>query len=191
MITAVPGTNFYKALNAVKPIIGHREYWVWSSGPVPSGEGMYATNQPLPAIGNIGRINCAGFTNLFFRAVRKRIPTKGDPLYDGGVAAYAGGVYGPGYFSAYQKPFNLSLAKRWAAESRSGVLLLRPYWNPSLSGQGHVAILLPSGYVAQSFVNWNGPDCNWDFTIEESNAGGYYTYMVHANNWINYSGDEW
>ncbi len=135
--------------------------------------------------------NCAGTTNLFFRAMRKRVPTKGNPLYDGGVAAYAGGVYGPGYFEGYSEPFNLEKAKSWARETRCGVLLLRPYWNASLSGQGHVAILLPSGYVLQSFVNMNGPDLNWDYTIEQSNAGGYYKAMVHPENWSEYEGDEW
>src|SRR3712207_8978713 len=73
--------------------------------------------------------------------MRKRIPTKGDPRYDGGVAAYAGGFYGPGYFEGYSEAFDLGKAKRWARETRCGVLLLRPYWNASLSGQGHVAIL--------------------------------------------------
>ncbi len=82
-------------------------------------------------------------TNLFFRAMGKKIPTRGNPNFDGGVAAYAGGYYGPGYFEGYSEPFDLQKAKSWARETRCGVLLLRPYWNASLSGQGHVAILLP------------------------------------------------
>ena len=135
--------------------------------------------------------NCAGVTNLFFRAMGKRVPTRGNPNFDGGVAAYAGGYYGPGYFEGYSEPFDLQKAKGWARETRCGVLLLRPYWNASLSGQGHVAILLPSGYVLQSFVNINGPDLNWDFTIEQSNEGGYYKAMVHPKNWSEYEGDEW
>jgi predicted chitinase len=191
ILTAVEGTNFYKGLDYIRPIIGHREYWVWTGGTVPSGEGMYAANEPLPPVAQIGRINCAGVTNLFFRAMRKRVPTRGNPNYDGGVAAYAGGVFGPGYFEGYSEPFDLETAKGWARETRCGVLLLRPYWNASLSGQGHVAILLPSGYVLQSFVNMHGPDLNWDYTIEQSNAGGYYTAMVHPSNWSEYEGDEW
>jgi hypothetical protein len=138
----------------------------------------------------IGSINCAGVTNLFFRAMRKVIPTKGNPLYDGGVAAYAGGFYGPGYFDGYSETFELEKAKGWARETRCGVLLLRPYWNESLSGQGHVAILLPSGYVLQSFPNMNGSDLNWDYTIEESDASGYYHEMVHPSNWSEYEGNE-
>jgi hypothetical protein len=171
-------------------IINNREYWIWQGGNVPSGEGMYAINEPLPDQSKIRRINCAGFTNLFFRAAGKRIPTKGNPLLDGGVAAYAGGYWGPGYFEGYDEAFDLQKAKRWARETKSGVLLLRPYWDATLAGQGHVAILLPSGYVAQSFINMNGPDCNWNFTIEQSNVGGYYKRMVHPSNWIDYKGDE-
>jgi predicted chitinase len=191
ILTAKEGTNFRKGLDYILPIIGLREYWVWSGGTVPSGEGMYAVNEPLSPVAQIGRINCAGTTNLFFRAMRKRIPTRGNPLYDGGVAAYAGGFYGPGYFEGYSEPFNLVKAKRWARETRCGVLLLRPYWNASLAGQGHVAILLPSGYVLQSFPNMNGSDLNWDYTIEQSHAGGYYKAMVHPENWSEYKGDEW
>ena len=193
ILAAKKGTNFRKGLDYILPIIGRREYWVWSGGVVPEGEGMYAVNKPLPPVEQIGSINCAGVTNLFFRAMRKRIPTRGNPLYDGGVAAYAGGFYGPGYFEGYAEPFNVAKAKRWAEETLCGVLLLRPYWNATLSGQGHVAILLPSGYVLQSFPNINGPDLNWDFTIEESHAGGYYKEMVHPSKWSEYEDpeDDW
>ena len=189
-LTAKEGTNFRKGLDYVLPIVGLRDYWVWSGGIVPDGEGMYAVNAPLPPVEQIGNINCAGLTNLFFRAMGKRIPTRGNPLYDGGVAAYAGGVFGPGYFEGYAEPFDLEKAKGWARDTRCGVLLLRPYLSATLSGQGHVAILLPSGYVLQSFPNMNGPDLNWDYTIEQSNAGGYYHEMVDPGNWSEYAGDE-
>jgi len=83
--------------------------------------------------------------------------------------------------------------RRWRLEPGRGVLLMRPYWNASLSGQGHVAILLPSGYVLQSFPNMHGPGLNWDYTIEQSNAGDYYTDMVHPENWSEYEDpeDDW
>lgn len=193
ILTAKEGTNFRKGLDYIRPIIGRRDYWVWSDGDVPSGEGMYAVNEELPPVDQISGINCAGATNLFFRAMRKRIPTRGNPLFDGGVAAYAGGAFGPGYFEGYSEPFDLEKAKRWARETRCGVLLLRPYWNATLSGQGHVAILLPSGYVLQSYPHINGPDLNWDYTIEQSNAGGYYQAMVHPEKWSEYSDpeDDW
>jgi hypothetical protein len=171
-------------------IVNNRSYWIWSSGHVPSGEGMYATNSPLPRPSEIKSLNCAGLTNLFFRAAGKRIPTKGDPNYDGGVAAYAGGRYGPGYFDGYTEPMHVARAKKIARDTGSGVLLLRPYWNSTLSGQGHVAILLPSGYVLQSFIDWNGPDCNWNYTIEESHDNYYYKEMVMPWNWVDYDGDQ-
>ncbi len=193
MVTAKEGTNFYKGLEYIRPIVGHRAYWVWSRGAVPPNEGMYAINDELPPVAQVGKINCAGVTNVFFRAMRKRVPTRGNPNYDGGVASYAGGVLGPGYFEGYSEPFDLRKAKTWARETRCGVLLLRPYWNASLSGQGHVAVLLPSGYVLQSFQNMGGPDLNWDYTIEQSNAGDFYRAMVHPENWSEYSdpADEW
>jgi len=53
---------------------------LWEGGIVPAGEGMYAVNDELPPVAQIGRINCAGVTNLFFRAMRKRIPTLSNPL---------------------------------------------------------------------------------------------------------------
>jgi hypothetical protein len=133
-------------------------------------------------------IFCAGVPNLFLRGVGKRVPTRGNPYYDGGVAAYFWSpLYGNGYFTGYDEPFNLAKAKRWAQETRSGVLIGREYRGEALLDQGHVAILLPSGYVLQSNV---GDGLNWKWTIEESHAGGFYTRMVHPTNWIDYEGDE-
>jgi hypothetical protein len=139
-----------------------------------------------PPVGTPGILTAEAGTN-FRKGLDYVLPIIGLRDY---VAAYAGGVFGPGYFEGYAEPFDLQQAKRWARETRCGVLLLRPYWNASLSGQGHVAILLPSGYVLQSFPNMLGPDLNWDYTIEESNAGDYYYEMVHPSNWSEYEGDE-
>ena len=70
MITAVEGTNFYKGLAHVRPLIGNTLYWASMSGTVPDSEGMYAVNLPLPPSGELfgRRINCAGATNLFLPA---------------------------------------------------------------------------------------------------------------------------
>jgi hypothetical protein len=194
MITAVQGTNFYEALEYVRPRIGNMLYWVWMGCNVPDGEGMYAVNRPLPPDGQLlgRRINCAGATNLFFRAAGKRIPTRGFPQFDGGVAAYFDSPtiiarFGTvGYFHGCDEAFNLAKAKQRAEETRSGVLIGRPYVNETLCGQGHVAILLPSGYVLQSFqFGPSGqPGLNWNYTIEESHADGYYKRMVHPRVWI-------
>jgi hypothetical protein len=204
MITAVEGINFYSGLTYVEPLIGNMLYWVWVGGTVPDGEGMYAVNEPLPPnsqLFGLG-INCAGAINLFFRAAGKRVPTRDNEFFDGGVGAYFDSptldpeLGNNGYFHGYDEPLDLAKAKGWAEETRSGVLLGRPYVNETLAGQGHVAVLLPSGYVLQSFqFNPNGqPGLNWDYTIEESNfdafEGDYYKRMVHPENWIDYEGDE-
>jgi hypothetical protein len=169
-------------------------YWVWASGHVPEGEGAYAVDRPLPPADQLKgrRIFCAGIPNLIRRAAGKSIPTRGNTLYDGGIAAYfytsAFGGLGPGFFSGVDVPFHLATAKKWARETGSGVLVGRCYRNNSLAGQGHVAVLLPDGKVLQSFqFGADGePGLNTDYTIEESHAGGYYEVMVHPNAWINH-----
>jgi hypothetical protein len=174
--------------------VDRMKYWVWVSGGVPDGEGAYAVNKELPPVGALKgkRIFCAGVPNLYRRAARKVVPTRGHPLFDGGIAAYfftsAFGGLGPGFFSGVDVPFHMATAKKWAKETGSGVLLGRTYRNNSLLGQGHVAILLPDGKVLQSFQF--GPDgepgLNIDETIEESHDGGTYEVMVHPSNWINH-----
>jgi GH25 family lysozyme M1 (1,4-beta-N-acetylmuramidase) len=190
----IDGTNFAEGYKYVMQLNNRMKYWVWSSGPVPDGEGAYAANKPLPPVEQLigKRIFCAGPTNIIRRAARKIIPTRGDALYDGGIAAYfytsAFGGLGPGFFSGVDVPFNLATAKKWARETGSGVLVGRSYRNNSLAGQGHVAILLPDGKVLQSFqFGADGePGLNTDFTIEESHAGGYYEIMVHPKDWIDH-----
>jgi hypothetical protein len=98
-------------------------------------------------------------------------------------------MWGAGYYTGFDEAFNLAKAKKWARDTRSGVLIGRAY--QSVFAQGHVAILLPSGFVLQSFDGGGGwPGLNWDFTIEQSHDGGFYTRMVHPANWIDYKGDE-
>jgi lysozyme len=190
----VDGTNFARGYKYVMQLNNHMKYWVWSSGPVPDGEGAYAVNKPLPPAEQLRgkRIFCAGVPNLFRRAAGKNIPTRGNALYDGGVAAYfytsAFGGLGPGFFSGVDVPFNLAKAKKWARETGSGVLIGRCYRGNTLAGQGHVAILLPDGKVLQSFqFGANGePGLNTDYTIEQSHAGNYYEVMAHPRAWINH-----
>ena len=130
---------------------------------------------------------CAAVPNLVLRKAGKVVPTKGDPCYDGGIAAYFSGLYGAGYFSAYDVPFDLATAKRWARETRSGVLLGKGYWGVSLGNQGHTGILLPSGYVLQSSPVVG---LNWDSHINDEwqywERGGV---MVAPWDWIEYAGD--
>jgi GH25 family lysozyme M1 (1,4-beta-N-acetylmuramidase) len=190
----VDGTRFAEGYKYAMQLNNRMRYWVWASGHVPEGEGAYAVNKALPPADQIKgrRIFCAGVPNIFRRAAGKSIPTRGNTLYDGGIAAYfytsAFGGLGPGFFSGVDVPFNLATAKKWARETGSGVLVGRCYRNNSLAGQGHVAILLPDGKVLQSFqFGADGePGLNTDYTIEQSHAGGYYEVMVHPNAWINH-----
>ncbi|HET7272798.1 MAG TPA: hypothetical protein VFI90_17130, partial [Rubrobacter sp.] len=190
----IDGTNFARGFKYVMQLNNHMKYWVWSSGPVPDGEGAYATNKPLPPANQLKgkRIFCAGVPNLFRRAAGKSIPTRGNNLYDGGIAAYfytsAFGGLGPGFFTGVDVKFDLPKAKKWARETRSGVLIGRCYRGATLAGQGHVAILLPDGKVMQSYqTGLDGePGLNTDATIEKSNAGNYYEVMVHPSAWINH-----
>src|SRR5215217_2302442 len=123
----------------------------------------------------------------------KSIPTRGNAFYDGGVAAYfytsAFGGLGPGFFTGVDVPFNLARAKKWARETRSGVLIGRCFRGSTLAGQGRVAILLPDGKVLQSFqMGPNGePGLNTAYIIEKSHAGNYYKVMAHLEAWINHN----
>jgi len=190
MLTAKEGTRFYRALQYIKPAIGRADYRWWTSGIVPDGAPAYAVNAPPPPIETVIRngLFCAALPNLMLRVVGKRIPTRGNALYDGGIAAYwhtsAWGL-GDGYFAGYERRFHLPTAKRWARESRSGVLIGRSYRN--VSDQGHVGILLPSGYVLQSDA---AQGLHWNNTIEVDHWGYYYEWMVPSGDWINYEGDE-
>ena len=59
--------------------------------------------------------------------------------------------------------------------------------NGQVASEGHVAIVLPSGFVLQAYP---AAGLNWDVTIEDSHDGFYYQVMVHPENWIDYEGDE-
>lgn len=197
ILTVAQGTRFYDAIRYLEPAIDRARYWIWRSGIIPDGPGAYAHNSKAPAIDAVirGGLFCAAVGSLSLRRVGKRVATRGDARYDGGVAAYWRSPWGDGYFTGYDEPFDLAKAKRWARETRSGVLIGREYSggdSSPLAHQGHVAILLPSGYVLQSWLSYpNGKSgLNWDYTIEADHAGWYYTRMVHPENWIEYEGDE-
>lgn len=193
MLTVSSETNLYDFIVWIDNIVGRAPYWVWKGGIIPDGPGAYAVNEPIGSrnemrdrIMNRG-LFCAAVPNLALRTCGKRIPTKGDPTLDGGIAAYFTGKFGPGYFSNYDEPFNLDKAVRWAQETRSGVLLGQGYWGPEIWQQGHTGILLPSGYILQSAF---GEGLHWYRTIYQERAywndGGV---MVAPWNWIEYKGD--
>lgn len=185
------GTNFSTGYKHLLPLVGTMPYEIWVSGNVPDGPMAWAANRPLPPLRDMaGKTSaCMMVGNIIRRGARKIVPTRGNPNFDGGVAAYwyspaafAGvGVLGPGFFSDVDVPFDLQTAKRWAKETQTGVLIGRNYVGNALSGQGHIAVLLPDGIVLQSTLDLG---LNVRRTIEESHAGFYYTVMVHPKDWI-------
>lgn len=193
---------FWNAIDYLRPAIGDRRtpYWVWEDGIIPDGPGAFAINRPAPSIeyvrGEPG-IFCAGVTNLILRHAGKRVPTKGNPAFDGGLAAYFHGHFGDGYYTGHDEPFDMAKAKKWADETNCGVMIGKGYFGAGLDDQGHVAVLLPRHtdgkcYVLQSYGGYpKWPGLNWDATIEASHAGGYYKRMVHPENWLLYEGDEY
>jgi len=193
---------FWDAIDYLRPAIGQKRtpYWVWEDGIVPDGPGAFAINRPVPSIeyvkGEPG-IFCAGVTNLILRHAGKRVPTRGSLAFDGGLAAYFHGMYGDGYYTGFDEPFDMAKAKKWADEMNCGVMIGKGYYGTGLDSQGHVAVLLPKHtdgkyYVLQSYGGYpKWPGLNWDATIEQSNAGGYYKRMVHPENWLLYEGDEY
>ena len=193
MLTVARGTNAYHFMRYIeKAIANGADYYFWPGGTIPSQEGAWAENMPAPPPRSIDLVFCAGVGNLLYRLDGKRIPiaqAQGEQ-WDGGVAAYFGSPVlpqiGAGYFAGYMHDFDLETAKRWARETRSIVLIGRKYTGEALALQGHVAFVLPSGYVLQSDPIRG---LNWLLTIEQSHAAVGYTIMVHPRDHIEYAGD--
>ena len=127
--------------------------------------------------------NCAGVGNLMRRRVGKTIPTYGNPDFDGGTLAWVT------FYQDFLIPFSLDRVKR-------GDLLLRPF-RDSID-QGHWALALgggPDAHVLQSFAydGAGNPGLNQTYTVRASHDGGYYRYIVRAEDWIDHdkSTAEW
>jgi hypothetical protein len=179
---AEAASRFDAALEWIDALVGKMPYGLWTGGPVPSRSPAWAINRPSPPRSYLARhrIFCAGVTNLMLRFVGKRVPTYGNPYYDGGMVAYWS------YFEGFHRPFNLHAVRR-------GDLLLRRYRN--VEDQGHVAVSLGDGADAlllQSYWSHGDglPGLNKLITASTSHAGYYYERIVRVNNWINYRGDE-
>lgn len=195
MLTIAPATKSRRFIEYIEPMIHYgMPYYVWPGGGVPDGQGAYAYNGPAPAHSYLrGKsIFCAAVATLALRLDGKRVPIaqRQSPQYDGGVAAYFGSPtlpqIGAGYFTGYTQRFDYNRALSWARETRQIVLLGRKYTGVQLANHGHVALLLPSGYVLQS--NY-GDGLNWNYTLAQSHAGYYYTEMAHPSMWLEYDGD--
>lgn len=186
MLTVSPDTRLYAGIVWMTPLVGRAPYWVWRDGIIPDGPGAYAVNAPIRRwtrrVVRYRGLFCAAVPNLMRRKAGKVIPTRGDPLYDGGIASYFSGYYGRGFFSDFEVPFDPRTALAWAQTTRSGVLLGKGYYGPEIHRQGHTAILLPSGYILQSAY---GEGLHWYRTVWDEWAywsdGGV---MVAPWNWI-------
>lgn len=199
MRTLKEGSRALTAFKTIEPITTPRvmpgmDYYLWSGGAVPAEGGAGASNQPPKSMSyyiDFGAIFCAWFPNLMLRAVGKRVPIAQHQsnIYDGGIAAYWGSAsfpqIGAGYFQGYTEPFNMEKAAKWAYDRQGPVLCGWRYVNATASGQGHVFIVFPSGWILESAYGV-GPRWVW---WENYPLRRYATVMVSDQNWINYSGD--
>jgi hypothetical protein len=175
-------TNFEIGLDYLRPAIDRAPYAFWRKGmdKVPSGSPAYAVNHPVPPIQQIidEGLYCQAVVNLILRRNHMRVPTFGNPEYDGGTRA------NQIYFAKYDEPFD-----RWANYPR-GTLIGRYFsWKRLQQGdQGHVAVILTdkvdNPYILQSY-----PPAGLTNNVQlgTSHAGWYYEYAVRPHNWINYS----
>lgn len=107
------------------------------------------------------------------RKIGREIPTKGNPLYDGGTVAYRD------YYKAKGVLQKFVHGKRYP----EGTLVGRAFRDSR--DQGHVAIVLANGNVLQSYDAGGGkPGVNSDVTLAASDAGGYYEWAVPVEGWI-------
>jgi hypothetical protein len=173
-----------RALHWLWPLIGEMPYGWWTSGAVPSGAPAYGENRKLPGRNSLRRrtVFCAGVPNLLLRSVGKRVPTAGNPLYDGGTYAY--GVY----FRRYSIPYSPSRVQ-------PGDLLLDFF--QSSAHQGHVGVVLNGRVFLQSYDGnrymeggYNGPGMNRVWTVAQSVSTWNPDVIVRRQNWIDYAGDQ-
>jgi hypothetical protein len=173
-----------RALRWIWPLIGEMPYGWWTSGAVPAGQPAYGENKKLPGRDTLRKrtVFCAGVPNLLLRSVGKRVPTAGNPNYDGGTYAY--GVY----YRRYSISYSFS-------RIQPGDLLLDFFQG---SGhQGHVAVVLDGKIILQSYDGnqymeggYNGPGMNKRFSASASLSTWRPDVIIRRQNWIDYAGDQ-
>lgn len=195
MRTLKEGSRALKGFLKIEPAIGRVGYYVWPGGVVPPEGGAGASNAPPLPIQryiNYGRVFCAWVPNIMLRTVGKRVPRaeRQSAYYDGGIAAYWGTPsydIGAGYYQGYMHAFDLETALKWAYDDRIPVLIGWKYTGVAVAQQGHVALIMPSGWVLESVP---GSGLRWVKADYTSYAVNHATVMVRGRDWIEYSGDE-
>lgn len=159
--------NTERAIAYGLKLVGAPYSW-WHGGALGEGPPAWAVDDPAPNPSLVREkgVFCAGVVNLMLRSIGRPIPK--NPPYNGGT-----GAYGKDY---KLHPFSLSAVSRDDA-------VFRPYANEE--DQGHIAVALGGAHdkVLQSFAyntNTIHPGVNTDYTLVQSNDGGFYKYIIKA-----------
>lgn len=182
-------TRLDEGLGYVWPAKNEVVYEWWLSGTIPDRGPAWAKNAPPPDIDVFIAEGgfCASIPNLILRKAGKVMPYRtnlppGVNRYDwdGGIAAYFGGVYGGAYYRNYWVPYDPD------EDYPHGTLVGSPYWGAQ--AQGHVGIVLGNGRL----LDLNSVT-NFQSARYHSAAGRDFGFTVAIMpwNWINYEGDEW
>lgn len=184
---AIKGQYRTRGDRALAYILPGREkisYKWWTSGALVEGPPPWSKNAPPPPIEKVREGFCAAIPTLMLRKVGKRVPFRTnlpqgvDPTeWDGGIAAYFGGVFGGAYYGNYMHPYDRS------RDYPHLTLVGSPFYGSS--SQGHVGIILGNGRLLDlNSVN------NFQSRFFHGAINHHFTIFVWPEDWINYSGDE-
>jgi hypothetical protein len=139
---------------------------------------MYAVNDAAPRRTD-RQHQLRRVTNLFFRAMRKRIPTRGTPLRRRRGPPTRGASTGR-VFRGYSEPFDLQKAKSWAKETSAASCCCAPTGTRPSRGRGTSPSCCPPLRAAVVPQHQRArPELGLHH--RESHAGGYYKEMVHPS----------
>lgn len=175
-----------RALAYILPARGDITYRWWLSGPLREGPPGWSKNAAAPPIAQIHEGFCASIPTLMRRRVGKEVPYRTnlpagvDPAeWDGGIAAYFGGVFGGAYFDGYMHTIQNADADR-----PHGTLLGSQYFGSA--AQGHVGIVLGNG----RFLDLNSvTHFTSRYWVPAAIRTFKLTRFVWPWDWINYEGD--
>ena len=180
-------TRLDRGLGYVWPAKNKIEYVWWVGGDIPNRGPSWAQNTAPPPIAQVIEEGgfCAAIPNLMLRRAGKVVPfrTNLQPpdryAFDGGIAAYFGGVWGGAYYANYWQAYDPD------ADYPHGTLVGSPYWGAN--AQGHVGIVLGNGRLLDLNSVTNFQSARW-----HGGAGRDFgfKYAIMPWLWINYEGDE-